>query len=258
MQDDQTKKSSTTLTRENDVPTLDQLIEEIFAWQQATFADGTEEGRIAHWQEEIKEYLADPSNGEEAVDVFFLFVAIFKHRGIDLRAEAERKLAINKARAWAKVPGGYSKHVEDEPEERGMLVGYERDAIRFLVGFAQHWASGWGGHKIDWINESAEEVNRQATLVREWLRTMENGNLADVFPDINWENIPPEHKYAWLVIDPQIRGFTWCTSQTMPKSTPQGYNGACIRVWNGNEGVRVRMDVDFRTIFRQRPEAKNE
>lgn len=93
---------------------LDQLIEEVFAWQQETFTDGTEQGRIEHFREEIDEYLADPSNGEEAVDVFFLFVALFKNRGIDLRAEAERKLEINKKRAWLKIPGGYSKHVKED------------------------------------------------------------------------------------------------------------------------------------------------
>lgn len=173
---------------------LDWLVEEIFAWQQATFVDGTEEGRIAHFQEEIEEYLADPSNGEEAADAFLLFVAIFKNRGIDLRAEAERKLEINKARTWAKAPGGYSKHIYAEPE---------------------------------------------------------------VTPDIDWEDIPPEQKYAWLVMDRNYHILIWCTSKTMPRATPQGYNGACIRIWNGDEGVRVRTGVDFRTIFRQRPEAKN-
>lgn len=189
MQDDQTKRSSTTLTKANDVPSLDQLIEEIYEWQQATFVDGTEEGRIAHFKEEIREYLADPSNGEEAVDVFFLFVAIFKNRGIDLRAEAQRKLEINKARTWLKTPGGYSKHIEVEPE---------------------------------------------------------------VTPDINWEEIPLAHRYAWLVIDPTAKGFTWCTAQAMPRFTAQGYNRSSVFVCR--EGVKVRLGVDFRTIFRQRPE----
>lgn len=80
----------------------------------------------------------------------------------------------------------------------------------------------------------------------------------EVFPDVHWDGIPPEHKYAWLVIDPTAKGFTWCTSKTRPKATPQGYNGSCIRIWNGSEGVRVRTGVDFRAIFRQRPEAQNE
>lgn len=174
---------------------IDQLIEEIYEWQQATFVDGTEEGRIAHFQEEIKEYLADPSSGEEAADVFFLFVAIFKHRGIDLRAEAERKLEINKARTWAKVEGGYSKHIKEEP---------------------------------------------------------------DVWPDINWDGVWPSCKYAWLVIDPAAKRFAWCVSQRKPTATSQGYNGSRVFVWDGKEGVSVRMGVDFRTIFRQRPEVKNE
>lgn len=90
---------------------LDQLVEDIHAWQTETFVDGTEEGRIAHFLEEIREYLKNPGDGEEAADVFLLFIAIIKNRGIDLRAESERKLEINKARTWAKVAGGYSKHV---------------------------------------------------------------------------------------------------------------------------------------------------
>lgn len=190
MQDDQTKKFSMNLTRESDVPTLDQLIEEIYAWQQATFIDATSEGRIAHFKEEIAEYLENPNSGEEAADVFMLFVAVFKYHDVDLRAEVERKLEINKERTWAKVPGGYSKHVKGEP---------------------------------------------------------------DISPDIDWDGIPPEHKYAWLVIDPTAKAFTWCTSETKPKATLQGYNGSCIRIWNGNKGVEVRRGVDFRMIFRQRP-----
>lgn len=91
---------------------LDQLVEDIHAWQTETFVDGTEEGRLKHWEEEIEEWRENLSSGEEASDVFFLFVAIFKNRGIDLRAEAERKLEICKARTWAKTDGGYSKHVK--------------------------------------------------------------------------------------------------------------------------------------------------
>lgn len=92
--------------------TLDELIEEIFEWQQATFLDSTTEGRINHFLEEVKEYVVDPNNEEEASDVFMLFVAIFKNHNVDLKRGLERKLAINKQRTWSKVPGGYSKHVE--------------------------------------------------------------------------------------------------------------------------------------------------
>lgn len=172
--------------------TLDQLIEETIAWQRVTFADGTEEGRIKHFLEEIEEYLADPSGGEEAADVFLLFVAIYANRGIDLRAEVERKLAINKARTWVKVPGGYSKHVA-EPE---------------------------------------------------------------VTPNIGWEDVPLTYKYAWLILDPAAKGFSWCVSARMPTKTPRGYNGSSVRMWDGKTGVQVREGVDFRTIFRQRPEGE--
>lgn len=92
----------------------------------------------------------------------------------------------------------------------------------------------------------------------ELLRKLAINEEPEVSPDIDWKGIPPEHKYAWLVIDPTAKGFTWCTSKTLPKLTPQGYNGACIRIWNGSGGVKVRMGVDFRTIFRQRLEATNE
>lgn len=92
---------------------LDQLIQEIVAWQRETFKDGTEEGRIEHFKKEIDEYLADPSNGEEASDVFMLFIAIISNRGIDLNAEAARKLAINKQRTWVKNDQGFSEHVRE-------------------------------------------------------------------------------------------------------------------------------------------------
>lgn len=93
--------------------TLDVLIEEIFQWQQETFSDGTMEGRIAHFREEVEEWLQDPNNGEEAADVFMLFVAIFKNCDVDLFTELERKLGINKQRKWSKASGGYSKHKEE-------------------------------------------------------------------------------------------------------------------------------------------------
>jgi NTP pyrophosphatase (non-canonical NTP hydrolase) len=92
---------------------LDQLVEEIFQWQQATFLDSTVEGRIKHFMEEVEEYTDNPNNGEEAADVFMLFVAIFKNHNIDLCSEVESKLQVNKARTWVKVPGGYSKHVRE-------------------------------------------------------------------------------------------------------------------------------------------------
>lgn len=95
---------------------LDQLIVEVYEWQQATFTDATEQGRIAHFLEEIDEYLADPSNEIEAADVFMLFVAIFMNRRIDLRSAVERKLEICKKRTYVKVAGGYSKHVKEEDQ----------------------------------------------------------------------------------------------------------------------------------------------
>lgn len=94
--------------------TLDEIVEDVFEWQQATFLDSTVEGRINHFKEEVAEWLEDPNNGEEASDVFMLFIAIFKSHNVDINAETEKKLAINKKRTWAKAPGGYSKHLKGE------------------------------------------------------------------------------------------------------------------------------------------------
>lgn len=85
----------------------------------------------------------------------------------------------------------------------------------------------------------------------------EGSNAPYVTPDIDWSDVPPGYKYAWLVIDRHNYVFTWCLSQIAPKPTPLGYNGSCIRKWGGSDGVQVREGVDFRTIFRQRPQGED-
>lgn len=51
----------------------------------------------------------------ECADVFIMLVQIAFGLGVDLGAEAEKKMAINRARRWETGPNGKVQHVDDAP-----------------------------------------------------------------------------------------------------------------------------------------------
>lgn len=83
------------------VLTLDNVLRDVTAWQQATFGHETIEGATAHLQEELRELWERPDNAEEMADVVMLLSATTRLRGIDLAAEIASKLAICRTRVWA-------------------------------------------------------------------------------------------------------------------------------------------------------------
>ncbi len=85
------------------VPTLDDLAGQVVAWQAVTFPTVTAAASVEHLQREARELAADPTDAEEAADVFLMLLSAVERAGIGLdgfrRAVAD-KLAKNKARVW--------------------------------------------------------------------------------------------------------------------------------------------------------------
>lgn len=99
-------------------PNLGEVLMECSEWAFATFKPHSGEGVMAHLLEEWSEFLADPTNGEEAADVMMLMHHWFLLKGIDIRSELVRKLAINRARTWGqRDKNGVVKHIEEISEE---------------------------------------------------------------------------------------------------------------------------------------------
>ena len=101
--------------------TLTELQHEIGAWGDATFPKSNERTVLAHFEEEVAEFLQEVRHGEsvgavldELADCFILLIQFAHKSGFDLAAAAERKMAINRARKWniKAEPAGHFKHVE--------------------------------------------------------------------------------------------------------------------------------------------------
>ena len=90
-------------------PTLDDLACQIIEWQAVTFPTVTAAASVEHLQREARELAADPTDAEEAADVFLMLLSAVERAGIGLdgfrRAVAD-KLAKNKARIW-KAPDAH-------------------------------------------------------------------------------------------------------------------------------------------------------
>lgn len=96
-------------------PSLDDLAARIRAFGIRTFPTSTPESTAEHLRREVMEILADPSDGEEQADAFFLLVQLSRVTGTDLAYEVERKLAINLARTWKKPDSmNVVEHVKEE------------------------------------------------------------------------------------------------------------------------------------------------
>lgn len=78
-------------------------------WQRETFPTADEAGVLNHIREEFAEFLAEPC-GEEAADVVILIMAWARYRKIDVMAEINRKMAINRARRWNIQADGTGRH----------------------------------------------------------------------------------------------------------------------------------------------------
>ncbi len=83
-------------------------------WAVETFGDAPSNLSIAvRANEEMAEMLAclmrddnDQHAAEEAADVIITLCRMFERLGIDIVAEVDRKMRVNRARQWEIVPGG--------------------------------------------------------------------------------------------------------------------------------------------------------
>ncbi len=97
------------------VPSLDELSEEINAWQLVTFPHANAASKCAHLAKEVLELAKNPTDPEELADCFFLIAGMAHVAGVDLAAAVHDKLVVNKARKWGKPDAhGVVEHVRDE------------------------------------------------------------------------------------------------------------------------------------------------
>lgn len=94
----------------------------IGAWQVATFGPLPSPSMgVIRAQDEMDE-LADAViagdrdlMGREIADVVIVLSGMAEQLGIDLQAEIDRKMAINRARKWATAGDGTGRHVKETP-----------------------------------------------------------------------------------------------------------------------------------------------
>lgn len=92
---------------------------EVSAWAAETFPHQTPHSKMTHLRKEIDELAEDTSDGEEMADCFILLLNLAEMAGVDLMAEARRKMEINRKRKWgAPDADGVCFHVkQNEPAE---------------------------------------------------------------------------------------------------------------------------------------------
>lgn len=85
---------------------------EVAAFSDEKFPGQTIDAKIAHLADEVAELADKPSDGEEMADCLLLLAQIAEMQGVDLMAEALKKLVKNKERVWGEADHrGVIKHV---------------------------------------------------------------------------------------------------------------------------------------------------
>lgn len=88
--------------------------DELGAWGDETFPDGTPETIVNHLCREVLE-LVEKHEPEEAADCFLLLLHHAHRSGYDLLEEAKKKFEINKTRKWGKPDKyGVIEHIREE------------------------------------------------------------------------------------------------------------------------------------------------
>lgn len=88
-------------------------------WADYTFGPVTSHARVAaRANEEMAELLraltvddAHPKAAEEIADIFIILYRLASKLGVDIGEEIDRKMAVNRAREWAKDNTGHGYHV---------------------------------------------------------------------------------------------------------------------------------------------------
>lgn len=94
----------------------------VTAWANETFGQAKSNARIAaRANEEMAELLraltaddANPAAPAEVADVVIVLYRLASYLGVDLMQEIDAKMAINRARVWAKDASGHGYHVRDK------------------------------------------------------------------------------------------------------------------------------------------------
>lgn len=94
----------------------------VAAWADATFGPSASNMRIAaRANEEMAELLralsVDDANSGAAVEVADVVIVLYRlarNLGVDLHAEVDRKMAINRAREWKLDGSGHGYHVRQK------------------------------------------------------------------------------------------------------------------------------------------------
>jgi NTP pyrophosphatase (non-canonical NTP hydrolase) len=104
------------------VPVRQESQYSISDWADATFGPSGSNARVAaRANEEMAELLraltADdkhPKASEEVADIVIILYRLATRLGIDLMAEIDRKMSVNRARVWKKDNTGHGYHVRDK------------------------------------------------------------------------------------------------------------------------------------------------
>lgn len=103
----------------------------VSAWADAVFGAVGSNARVAaRANEEMAELMraltSDDSHekaAEEVADIVIILYRLASRLGVDLHAEIDRKMAINRTRVWSPDNTGHGYHVRDRTPTRGGREG---------------------------------------------------------------------------------------------------------------------------------------
>jgi NTP pyrophosphatase (non-canonical NTP hydrolase) len=104
------------------VATAGETQKSVTDWANETFGTAGSTARVAaRANEEMAELLraltvddAHPKAAEEVADIVIVLYRVATRLGVDLHAEIDRKMAINRTREWKLSSDGHGYHVRDK------------------------------------------------------------------------------------------------------------------------------------------------
>lgn len=137
----------------------------IVAWCEETFGPATSSVRIAaRANEEMAELIRavatddrHPKAAEEIADVFIILYRLAERLGVDLHGEIDRKMAVNRARAWRLDGSGHGYHVR---QDKGLAEKIPVDGA----------CDGCGHQSLDYVQTPAGS----------WVECRDCGRLEDL------------------------------------------------------------------------------
>jgi ribA/ribD-fused uncharacterized protein len=112
------------------------------AWADKTFPHSDNAAKIEHLKDELKELEETPSDGTEMADMFLILLHLAHSHGVDLLAEADKKLEICEKRKWGTPDErGVSHHIEAEESAAPTMP---KDALEVKTSRVEFWAEESG------------------------------------------------------------------------------------------------------------------